>query len=800
MSKERKELTLAFPQGESLPVWQFCFSSILATVLGVACVVMLLSTYRLSIDYVGVAFYTLGISLFFSYIFARNDIRLTLLSLGGVVLITTVFLAFDLFSARYAAEYFYGAVADLALRFLPGGSLTLENGFAMSVFFSLVSAFPAILTTWVIARKKNVLIAFLGYLPFVILTVSLNYQIPTQGSCQVVIAGFLLLVIYSKVRKNAKEPTYCDLMKIMVPILVGLCIIGIFNPQKKYRQDEMAQKQYLAMQQFLEKVSEKLPFGTGKKIQEEVVKEVEKTYMGSLVIEDVARHTLRMSVGRENLLMAGNFNPPRWKFMTVTRMSNELYTGNASSSGPYMYLKTASMSRFDGYSWAAPTEEMPFSYYYPPDNISQKEAQSVVRIKVDFRGDYAFVPYYTDHYRIDPSSSQYITEPYLILRESSIMNEKTLIPDASQDYFFVYSEVPVRSQPEWSDEYIRQIYLDCLYVPDATREGILLSETLPQWYLDVLYGKEEWPTERKVRAVVSYVRTLHEYDALTRFPPDDVDFVTWFMRYSKTGFCVHYASTAAVLLRMLGVPTRYVSGYLLTDVQDGVACDVYTTDAHAWIEYFHPDYGWIMDDPTPGNEEAASHFNFDAIVQEYGPETSMVTPVPLPSRTPTPTINPYSGVYQGAIGNQGDKELSEGQKLLKKIVDGFVKIFIRVMIVVAIIAAVVLTVRGIFHLYWKKRFGSEDQNLRARSYYHYYAIMAKILKSKPTDTGERIAGQAAFSRQGVKEEDVLELIRSEQKNLDEYYKKAKDIRQNIFDLLVIRMKAPPETAAPDPDA
>ena len=48
-------------------------------------------------------------------------------------------------------------------------------------------------------------------------------------------------------------------------------------------------------------------------------------------------------------------------------------------------------------------------------------------------------------------------------------------------------------------------------------------------------------------------------------------------------------------------------------------------DAHAWIEYFHPDYGWIMDDPTPGNQTAASYYNYKAILTEYGPETTLVT-------------------------------------------------------------------------------------------------------------------------------------------------------------------------------
>ena len=54
------------------------------------------------------------------------------------------------------------------------------------------------------------------------------------------------------------------------------------------------------------------------------------------------------------------------------------------------------------------------------------------------------------------------------------------------------------------------------------------------------------------------------------------------------GVCQDYAHASIGLLRALGIPARYVSGLLATQVGE----------THAWIEFFHPDHGWVATDPT----------------------------------------------------------------------------------------------------------------------------------------------------------------------------------------------------------
>ena len=71
--------------------------------------------------------------------------------------------------------------------------------------------------------------------------------------------------------------------------------------------------------------------------------------------------------------------------------------------------------------------------------------------------------------------------------------------------------------------------------------------------------------------------------------------------WSKRGFCLHYATTMAVILRDLGIPARVVQGFLPGERPAGSSTEVVSTSrAHAWVEVYFPGYEWIAFDPTGG--------------------------------------------------------------------------------------------------------------------------------------------------------------------------------------------------------
>lgn len=791
---EKRPLTLSFPRGESLPVWAFLFAGLMATILGISSVSMISAAYSLATDSFGFLFFVPIFAFLFSYIHARKDIRLSLIAFGGLVLITAGSILANFMMARDAAVSFLSKLANDALTFLPIGGEYTDMPFAMTYFLSLITAIPSFICTWVIIRKRPIIFAILAYLPFIVCTFSLNYRQPTTAPSVAMILAVLMLFIFKNVRKSAQEKTYLDLLKVFIPVLSVLLFLVILNPQSKYRNDELAKKRFESVRTFVENIAERLPWGTG------TTREGRKLsamlgYSGSVRIDEMANNALYMSVEKEDLMKAGNFTNPDWKFMTVTRERDMRYPGNLTGSASYLYLKTASMAWFDGYSWAASAQDLVPADYFTERPITQKEARYTLRIDLDFDAEYAFIPHYVDQYHVDPVDGS-DPDPLLSVQETYNINEKALVENKAREYVLAYSNVPVRYTPKWTEAYLDFLYSDCIYVPDESREKILRSNLLPEWYLSLYYGYDQWSTEKTVEAVMSYVRNLKTYDDDTPYPPTDQDFVYWFMHDSKTGFCVHYASTAVVLLRMLDIPARYIKGYLLTGIEDDVPFTVGTADAHAWIEYFHPDYGWIMDDPTPGNQTAASYYNFKAIIQEYGPETTLVTPRPKPTAKPRAELPAGESVQQGAASESEwneEEEKFSGSRFIGKIFDKVFAATIAVLIVGGVLAVLLFGVRFVFQIFWKKRMKNKDINLSSRAYYRYYTAMAKILKGTSSEGSGDIARKAAFSREGITKEELLDLISKEEKNTDALYKKAGIYRRNLFDLLKIRKNLPLET-------
>lgn len=87
--------------------------------------------------------------------------------------------------------------------------------------------------------------------------------------------------------------------------------------------------------------------------------------------------------------------------------------------------------------------------------------------------------------------------------------------------------------------------------------------------------------------------------------PEGKEFTEYFLFEQKKGFCVHYATAGTLMFRMLNIPARYVSGYVISpsDFQrdgDGKYTAVVTDEnAHAWTEVFVAGAGFSPVEVTP---------------------------------------------------------------------------------------------------------------------------------------------------------------------------------------------------------
>ena len=111
--------------------------------------------------------------------------------------------------------------------------------------------------------------------------------------------------------------------------------------------------------------------------------------------------------------------------------------------------------------------------------------------------------------------------------------------------------------------------------------------------------RKKFPNDRNLVAAV-LTRFRNENFVYTLSPPllgeQPVD---EFLFETRRGFCEHYASAFTVLMRAAGIPARVVTGYLGGEVNPvGDYILVRQADAHAWVEIWLENTGWVRVDPT----------------------------------------------------------------------------------------------------------------------------------------------------------------------------------------------------------
>lgn len=86
--------------------------------------------------------------------------------------------------------------------------------------------------------------------------------------------------------------------------------------------------------------------------------------------------------------------------------------------------------------------------------------------------------------------------------------------------------------------------------------------------------------------------------SLKTAPGNSDDALVDFLLRGKVGYCEQFASSMAVMLRTVGIPSRVAVGFT-PGLDQGDVRSIGTQDAHAWVEAFFVGQGWLTFDPTP---------------------------------------------------------------------------------------------------------------------------------------------------------------------------------------------------------
>ncbi len=182
-------------------------------------------------------------------------------------------------------------------------------------------------------------------------------------------------------------------------------------------------------------------------------------------------------------------------------------------------------------------------------------------------------------------------------------NSRHVSTDAGGAVFNVDVEHPISSY-EADSEFVRNDPAE-LRASAVSNAGIMDDYlSLPPIDIRVARLAEEItasaPTNYdKAVAIERYLLTHYGYSLdLSRTLPKDP--IAWFLFERKQGHCEYFASSMAVMLRSLHIPSRLVTGFRGGEFNDLTGQYVIRAkNAHSWVEVYFPGHGWISFDPTP---------------------------------------------------------------------------------------------------------------------------------------------------------------------------------------------------------
>ena len=242
--------------------------------------------------------------------------------------------------------------------------------------------------------------------------------------------------------------------------------------------------------------------------------------------------------------------------------------------------------------------------------------------------------------------------------------------------------------------------------------------------------------------VADYLASIAEYDPNTPATPEGEDYVTYFLTESRRGYCMHFASAAVLMLRWIGVPARYVAGYV-ADVPASGHVRVPDSAAHAWVEVYIEGYGWEPVEVTPAY--AGSTPGQSGVTAE--PEaTPTPTPTPSASQAPEETDTPAPTASQ-AVESEGDG----GQ--------GFDPSVLWVPLAVLLLVLAFPLRRRLARRGREKRFGDRDTNRAAVAVYRYLRRLEPWGGETPEEITE-LAKKARFSNHTLTEEERHAAVRA----------------------------------------
>lgn len=526
----------------------------------------------------------------------------------------------------------------------------------------------------VLRRRGTAGAVLVSVLPLACCMIVTDTAPDTLPLAALLLAAVLLMMTHT-VRSRDEAQGNRLLALLTLPVAAGLALLFLLIPRDTYDRQEGAQRLEDTVVEWLHGDFE-LP-------------ELPQITQPTQPQATQSSHGSGSAPKQENLLTVGPKIQSDLRVLTVQ-----------SDHGGTLYLRGAGYDTYTGTAWSAEVRQEVAAW--PEEALLEDGGE--VRIFTAITHEAVYLPYYADR------------ELYSSMSGGRLANSQRLT-----EYTFRVGLLEPGQLPGGASESYGADMEPYLQLPEQTRlwaEGVI----------EELFGTESPARDlTTVYTVAEYVRSSAEYSLNTpRMDTDYGDFARWFLTESDRGYCIHFASATAVLLRAAGIPSRYVTGYTVS-AEAGQSVAVTGKHAHAWAEFCLPGGVWYPLESTPAYEaEDIPEQTFPQVTRPSQPdETEPTVPQTQPPDTQPPEAsgNPWPWVAAGLA-------------VTAVVIQWRVRVALR---------------RG------RVRRGRSKRKALER--WRQHECMARLLKQQPDQELLRIAQKAKFSQHPIPPEELAAFTR-----------------------------------------
>lgn len=544
----------------------------------------------------------------------------------------------------------------------------------------ILGAVVALLTAWSVCRKKPALPGILISVVMLATCVVVTDTVPAAIWLYLYLLSVAVLLVTGTVRRGTAQDANRLSVVAAPAAALALLVIFLLNPTQNYK---------------------------GRDLAADMTESLRRVPVLDMLLDRMGLQEEGVSVSAGNgvdLTTVGQRGNSDAKVMEI------LVSGSGTST---VYLRSMAYDLYDGKTWRSSGYVMK-GLKWPTDLRDGR----TIQIKTNFAHQMLYMPYYVQS--VDLSGTA-----------TGIENSNKL-----REYSFSYNSMPDKRyfEAQYPDNYLAGI-------PDEERGymllGIQMDNSVRRWAeplsLRITAMADTDNVYRAAQAIGDYVRNSATYDLNTsRMPTREKDFARWFLEDSDTGYCVHFATAATVLLQAEKIPARYVTGYVV-QAQTGVPTIVTADMAHAWTEYYLPGFGWTVLEATPP----------DFISQPLETQPEQETTDAAPEQTDPETTAPAADAPQTQQPEEEKKQFPW-----------------ELLWIIVIPAGIIGLAEGQYRLrrrLYRKRYDRSTENEKAILCWQKLVKLAQLAGMTPDKTAYALAQKAAFSQHCLTEQELQQL-------------------------------------------